>query len=76
MTRYDDLRRMREARFQQAKTVTENTVTKPSEIPATKSVTKPFSVTKPADVTKPPIKVEGRPKGGRPLLGDKLIRPH
>jgi hypothetical protein len=58
MSRYDDLRRMREARFAAPKTFVEKppaTVTKP--------VTKPNSVTKPADVTKP--------QGGRPLLGDK-----
>jgi hypothetical protein len=55
MSRYDDLRRMREVRFAAAKTFFE----KP---PAT--VTKPIAVTKPADVTKPN-------KGGRPRLGDK-----
>ena len=59
MSRYDDLRRMREARFAAPKTFVEKppaTVTKP--------VTKPNSVTKPADVTKPN-------KGGRPTIGDK-----
>jgi hypothetical protein len=48
MSRYDDLRRMREAKFA-AKAVTENPplpVTKPQRL----SVTKPISVTKPARV--------------------------
>jgi hypothetical protein len=64
MSRYDDLPRMREARFATAKTFVEKppaTVAKPD---VTKPVTKPNSVTKPADVTKPN-------KGGRPSIGDK-----
>jgi hypothetical protein len=59
MSRYDDLPRMREARFAAQKTFVEKP---PAAV--TKPVTKPNSVTKPADVTKPN-------KGGRPLQGDK-----
>jgi hypothetical protein len=56
MSRYDDLRRMREAKFarqQNAVPVRQSPVTKPP----VNSVTKPPSVTK--------------PKGGRPTIGDK-----
>jgi hypothetical protein len=77
MSRYPDLRKMREAKFA-TKAVTENPVTKFPEIPVTNDVTKtpavnletvtdPFSVTKPTDVTKP--------KTGRPLIGDKPMSP-
>jgi hypothetical protein len=58
MSRYDDLRRMREAKLA-AKTATPQPVTKP---PAN-SVTKPPNTKPNVDVTKP--------KGGRPTIGDK-----
>ena len=74
MTRYDDLRRKREAEFtsqqNRAKAVEKaiDSVTinlPPVAKPVTKPpVTKPISVTKPADVRKPN-------KGGRPSIGDK-----
>jgi hypothetical protein len=74
MSRYDDLRRMREVRFAAAKTFVEKppaTVTKPDTKPVTNPpeppVTKPISVTKLDTVTKP--------KGGRPRLGDKPMTP-
>jgi hypothetical protein len=65
MSRYDDLRKMREARF----AAKGEPVTK---TPA-HTVTKPISVTKLASVTKP-IDAVTKPKagrGGRPRLGDK-----
>jgi hypothetical protein len=78
MTRYNDLRQMREAKFAAAKTTAQNPIAnamKSNETPVTKiEVTKPFTVTK-IDivtkldaVTKIPVTKIGR---GRPRLGDK-----
>jgi hypothetical protein len=64
MSRYDDLRQMRESSFAIKAAAPDETrlVTKPVTKPI--SVTKPNGVTKPADVRKPN-------KGGRPSIGDK-----
>jgi hypothetical protein len=63
MSRYDDLRRMREAKFAAPQPVTK---------PPINTVTKPISVTKPATVTKPK---SGRPLlGDRPMTAAERMR--
>jgi hypothetical protein len=80
MSRYDDLRRMREAKFARqakpAKAVTlydllssyADVAKQAVANPPIDTVTKAISVTKSTDVTKPN-------KGGRPLLGDHPMTP-
>jgi hypothetical protein len=87
MSRYDDLRRMREAEFAAAKTIAEKRPDSVTKIEVTKPVTKIDSVTKievsiPVTkidsvtkidvVTKIPVTKIGR---GRPRLGDKPMTP-
>ncbi len=72
MSRYDDLRKMREAKFAAAKPIAEKLPASVTKIEVTKPVTKIDSVMTLDTVTKIPVTKIGR---GRPRLGDKPMTP-